>query len=432
CVNALIYLVQSEATANITIVQEVGDVCNEIEICIEGTICDNDGLCSCPDPYEQTFNVDTKKCVSKVGEACYLHSDCTKYASCMPRWNSSLGKFSGRCQCVGKYFDLPFERTCEKRSKLGEPCVDHINDINYQPCDISQNLKCINNICQCENESAYVYDVHRKACAIKAGHSCYSNRHNPSICVHGAKCKHYHNLTDSKMKSHKTNSGSLRCRCESGYIRNHEGLCQPGFGVSCDEIHPCFSNEKSSSHLVCSSGRCSCPSPLTQFFENESGNCLNKVNSPCVINHTYCVKHAKCVLREGMVTLTCQCTEGFSSTMEGQCKLNHRMNCHPKLNSTNVECNNDAGLTCQDGQCVCFDSSLSFDASKHNCVSRLGGFCGLHTDSKSGVKFSVGCSGDAGTKCIKNFVGGGSGFPCFCSQDVKVLYPPKQHCDFLI
>ena len=415
-----------------TVVPEVGDICSETEPCIEGTICDSDGLCACPDPLHQVFDSITKKCVSKANQRCNTSQDCTAHAACMLRWNSSSGHFDGTCHCLSRYFELPFEGTCAKLAAYGEKCSSVPNDINYQPCDVSRQIQCANNTCQCSH-SGYVYDEHLKICAIKAGDSCFSMRTNPQqMCVSGAKCRH-HSPGESQSSKPK-----LKCRCEPGYVDNGSGFCQPSYGQSCSDSRPCYTGVNSTAtetELICTGGKCQCSSPLYQHFDPRSNKCVNLVGSPCFQGQTICVPNAVCTLLiQGESSGQCECNEGYSMTSGGTCKLTFRMNCTTTEDTEDGNmCNHDAGLVCDDGKCNCFDNYLAFDKGKGMCVNRLGGFCGSWKDPKTGQKFTVGCAGSSETKCIQSYMSGqhnNLNSACFCSQDVKTLYPPKQYCNF--
>jgi len=383
-----------------------------------------------------------ERCVHLVGSDCETDADCTSQATCHSEWDSSLHRFQGKCRCLseGNLFENTTSKRCQARAKFGEFCSKDL------PCESTSHfLECNYNTsrCECEDASAHVYDPAKNGCVLKLGRDCYDyRRHVKSVCVGNAECVFF--FTSRKIP---------RCRCVKGYVETDSGFCEGGYGTNCNATSPCFH----SGGLVCSDEICQCRSPMTQTFDHKLKRCVTLVGRPCnsKLAIPQCGSFASCG-RSGGGKWSCQCTAGYSKTLDGTCKLDIGQKCgngwhniqitapapagerpgtarkESKAVDT-VECNHDAGLACKMGICECFDSELLiYDKEVKLCryppntpkYER----CGLLNQNKTfGVKnmtYPVRCP--IGQDCIED----SRYFGCSC--DVRVHPHGVRHQEFCL
>lgn len=192
--------------------------------------------------------------------------------------------------------------------QIGEAC-----DLN-QPCESSQGLACISNICQCDSPSNQRYDNSSRKCVSVVGGSCTTTTVGDlrKECIPNAFCAE---------KRDESGEFYTECQCETGYIENSSGDCVPGIGQPCsylpEECNPL-------GMVVCKNGKCQCLDEL-QVYDADMQRCVSPAGTHCRYERATsslqlgCVKNAICYPFFYWIPPKCLCKPGYTQTKSRQC-----------------------------------------------------------------------------------------------------------------
>jgi hypothetical protein len=159
-----------------------GEPCSASKECSDSFVCTN-GLCNCPHPKHETYDVGQKKCLSIIHGTCSTDSDCVPNSNCTLHPEIILKV----CACKTGFVEN-VNGTCELA--FGSSCDYAPGSL---PCDTFGELECRNNTCACEDPfTLYVPD--RRACLGLIGSRCKAVNSYDSDCVDNASCVRISNL----------------------------------------------------------------------------------------------------------------------------------------------------------------------------------------------------------------------------------------------
>lgn len=219
---------------------------------------------------------------------------------------------------------------CNAATVSSLPTVQFGNSCDLsQPCDTTQGLACISNICQCVSPSNQRYDNSTQKCVSVVGGPCTTAAAANDLtqdCIRNAFCS-----------EKRDESGELytECQCDMGYIENSSGDCVPGIGQPCsylpDECNPL-------GMVVCKNGRCECLDNL-QVYDVDMQRCVSPAGTHCKYERASsslqlgCVKNAICYPFFYWVPPKCLCKPGYVQTKSRQCVPESDYNNRNQMNS---------------------------------------------------------------------------------------------------
>nr|WHN38851.1 Zon4B-L [Andraca theae] len=391
-------------------------------LCKEGYLRTDDGVC-----------VPEKECPLECSKPHQVYNSCP--VTCPPQTcasinhiyhcplqltNRSLQQCKPDCVCEKGYFKNLIEECISKDDCLkctgpheyfscGVACDNvcaTLSKRNQTNCDI-KNIMC-NKMCYCEQ--GYARDNNNTCIPISECNACGPNE-VPSDCVNGGCDKR--NCTELGQPDicRDPLECTKGCVCETGYLRNDDGVCVPinecpscggdpnakaGCGVNCNRHCSDIGKKPGACSDVCQLNACDCKKGF--YYDDNACITLCYDNAcDCKKGYYYDDNTGKCV-RAKQCTPVCSTNEVYSSCVQGQCGPK---NCTQLGKS--VACPKIDPKYCIKG-CICTEGYLRADNGtcipKENCPS-----CGGDRNARAGcgVNCNKRCS-DIGKEpgaCIK-------------------------------
>ncbi|XP_037040322.1 low-density lipoprotein receptor-related protein 1B-like [Bradysia coprophila] len=379
----------------------------EITDCVKNSICSADGVCECDSKYHETYNGTCRLSVL-FGENCSEEDQCSKFVGlqcvdgkceckdgiysrerglCVGRSQGSCLRnecvdgaicVQDKCLCDSDHFHS-IDKTCLPRKKILDNCT---RDVECLQTD-TLNLRCISGICNCQDKFEYLSvqkyeyrDYSRfptdngfkpfaigftgpvvEMCAPRLGEKCPEG-----YCMNNAFCDAEVQYSDSY-----TEPIYDSCRCINQQYSPNKNFeyCAGTYDQDCTDDSDCIDD------LVCSAGKCNCPSPWHQFFDYSTNTCVTKVGGHCTSSST-CVPNSNCVHASTTnKSGHCRCNPNFVANIDRNCDLAYGADCTEE----NVKCDSFAGLLCINNKCSCPDAMYEYNARFRQCLGLVGATC---------------------------------------------------------
>lgn len=377
----------------------------EITDCVPNSNCSADGVCECDSKYHETYN-GTCGLSLLFGEKCSEEDQCSKFVGlhcvdskceckdgtysggkglCVGLSQSSCVRnecvdgatcVQGKCLCDSEHFHSS-EKTCLPKKKILEDCD---RDVECLQTD-TLKLRCILGQCSCPDKleysfvQKYAYSVYNRF-PTKGGYKPFpigftgpfvemcaprlSERCPDGYCIENAFC-------DAEVDGSYTGPIYGSCRCiNEQYLPNKSfQYCARTYDHECSVDSDCIDD------LVCSAGKCNCPSPKHQSFDDSTNTCVTKIGGHCTTAST-CVRNSHCAyLSSSSRSGHCKCDADFVVNEDRNCELSYGENCI----EGEIKCDTFAGLLCVNGKCSCPDSMYEYNARFRKCLGLVGDIC---------------------------------------------------------
>jgi len=231
----------SDNKQNCILALEHGETCSkEIEqdgkICDSsaGLICGESGVCTCNDTETTHYDDKTKRCLTRVDDACSSSTFCEKNSICSTVLDSYKTKYGGMVYSpyvrrtpispprkkddanatknTGKCTCLPgYTRNAERK------CVGSFSVAcsTENPCNSDRFLACVDGICQCQAGSHQAFSSEdNSTCVLLPGSSCHVD--SGPKCVANSVC-----------------SENGHCQCKTGFSESPSGKCLLSYENEC-------------------------------------------------------------------------------------------------------------------------------------------------------------------------------------------------------
>jgi hypothetical protein len=155
-------------------------------------------------------------------------------------------------------------------------------------------------VCQC-SPKYQMYDQQTRSCRVLVGAPCDPSKNDINVTTSGGHCVERAVCTQKET--------AALCECQDGFVETVEGQCDLAYGQECKmNQRPSYGQAfepmcDTAAQLVCSSGKCSCPSE-EDVFDAERRQCVTKAGIRCHMDEE-CQTGMSCVRKSTKIWGRC-------------------------------------------------------------------------------------------------------------------------------
>ena len=376
------------------------------------------GVCACDSNhvYDDIEDKSQFMCVGKAGKVTENGEHCVPGAQV---------NNAGICTCLPESTTYAgFDGFCHKRKTNNQVCTEDLE------CQFENTyLKCIEGICSCERNISlyrefvgpvlvekerqvynprYEYDYDEPNYIMEKYNDFVNRTLRQCVGLPGKECNTDGHCVENAVCEKSGNTSVCTYVKEKGFSEIPKGNFAK-HGQICSALLDC------SDAFMCTNGKCNCPQPNHQTFNNLTETCESIIHGACSTDSD-CIKNAGCAVNINTNLPECQCREGFVENLIGNCELAYGSPCN--YTDESIPCDKLAGLECRNQACACPDSFTYFDTDLRECLGLVGSRC----NAPANVNGTKVCVNNA--KCIS----GHSKLPGICQCDVNYVTTEGKLC----